>query len=72
MSFKITAIHLVFNQQSVFNVLGGIIDWGHHAGIANLALSQTAVLAKAVEKAQDLTNEGGCNGEVMRVLLLWR
>lgn len=38
-------------------VEGGKIDWGHHAGNAHLALSQTVVFAKAVKRARELTNE---------------
>ncbi len=37
---------------------GGEIDWGHHGGNAHVALSQAAVFAKAVQKAQELTNVG--------------
>ena len=39
-------------------LLGGQIDWGHHEGRAHVALSQTVVFAKAVQRARDLTNDG--------------
>ncbi|CAB3997047.1 alkaline phosphatase-like isoform X1 [Paramuricea clavata] len=37
-------------------VEGGEIDWAHHGGKAHASLAQTAVFAKAVQKAQELTN----------------
>ena len=41
---------------------GGEIDWGHHAGSAKVALAQTTVFAKAVQRTlKDLTNKGRGN-----------
>jgi alkaline phosphatase len=37
---------------------GGEIDWAHHRGRAHASLAQTAVFAKAVQKALELTNAG--------------
>ena len=37
---------------------GGEIDWGHHAGKAHLALSETVVLNKAVKRAKEMTKSG--------------
>lgn len=44
--------------QLIFKFLGGLIDWGHHGNNAHLALSETVLMAKAVKKAQDMTNTG--------------
>ncbi|CAB3982188.1 alkaline phosphatase-like isoform X1 [Paramuricea clavata] len=35
---------------------GGLIDWAHHDNNAHLSLSETASMAKAVKKVQDMTN----------------
>jgi alkaline phosphatase len=50
---------------------GGEIDWGHHGGRAHLALSETALFAKAVKKTQELTNKGEYNKQNKKLWILW-
>jgi alkaline phosphatase len=42
----------------LLDYIGGLIDWAHHDNNAHLSLSETASMAKAVKKAQDMTNAG--------------
>lgn len=37
-------------------VEGGLIDWAHHENLAHLALDETVMLSKAVQKALDMTS----------------
>ena len=46
-------------------ITGGLIDWGHHSNNAQLALSETALMAKAVKKAQEMTKAGLCTWLVL-------
>lgn len=41
----------------LYNYLGGKIDWAHHSGEADLALSETIAMADAVAVADKLTSD---------------
>lgn len=63
LSFALTVLTIYFANSKthlrlcVFFFLRGRIDHGHHDGIAKLALTETIMFDRAIQRASDLTSE---------------